>query len=217
MCVARPGSERAILAHMPASCHRPRIRIDKEFRALIPPLTPGERTQLEENIVAAGRAMDPLVLWGDVLLDGHNRFDICTKHRLPFTTTQVRLANRRDAKAWIVRRQFGRRNLTPFQRIELALKLAPLIAAQAKANQGRRTDIHHNRGASLTTDRELAKLAGISHNTVHKGRVLDRDQHRPHWAGEWHRQRAGCLGRSIRSERDFRVQWHRTDAKRRRR
>src|SRR5262245_14104073 len=123
---------------------RCRIRIDKEFRALIPPLTPGERTQLEENIVAAGRATDPLALWGDVLLDGHNRLDICTKHRLPFTTTQVRLANRTEAREWIVRRQFGRRNLTPFQRIELALKLAPLIAAQAKANQGRRTDIHHN-------------------------------------------------------------------------
>ena len=59
----------------------------------------------------------------------------CRKHRLPFTTTQVKLANRADAKAWIVRRQFGRRNLTPFQRIELALKLAPLIAAQAKANR----------------------------------------------------------------------------------
>ncbi len=108
-----------------------RIRIDKEFRALIPPLTSGERAQLEENIIAAGRPTDPLALWDEVLLDGHNRFDICTKRGLPFTTTQVRLSNRVEARAWIVRRQFGRRNLTPFQRIELALKLAPMIAAQA--------------------------------------------------------------------------------------
>jgi len=50
---------------MPTKIRRPRIRIDREFRALIPPLTPGERAQLEENIVAAGRATDPLALWGD--------------------------------------------------------------------------------------------------------------------------------------------------------
>jgi hypothetical protein len=40
---------------------RLRIRIDPEFHALIPALTPVERTQLEENIVTAARAMDPLV------------------------------------------------------------------------------------------------------------------------------------------------------------
>jgi hypothetical protein len=74
---------------MSTKIRRPRIRIDREFRALIPPLTPGERSQLEENIIAAGRATDPLALWGDVLLDGHNRLDICTKRGLPFTTTQV--------------------------------------------------------------------------------------------------------------------------------
>jgi N6-adenosine-specific RNA methylase IME4 len=160
---------------MPTRHYRRRIRIDKEFRALIPPLTPGERAQLEENIIAAGRAMDPLVLWGNILLDGHNRLDICMKHRLPFTTTQVKLASRADAKAWIVRRQFGRRNLTPYQRIELALKLEPLIAAQAKANQGRRTDLNQKLGERLNTDRELAKIARLSHMTVHKGRVLARE------------------------------------------
>lgn len=151
---------------------RNRIRLDRAFHALIPPLTPGERTQLEENIVAAGRATDPLVLWGDVLVDGHNRYDICRTHHLPFTTTPVRLANRAEAREWIVRRQFGRRNLTPFQRIELALQLAPLLSARAKANQGTRNDLLQNSARSLATNRELATLAGVSHDTVHKGRVL---------------------------------------------
>ena len=90
---------------MAVNRRRPRIRIDPEFRALIPPPTPGERSQLETNIIAAGRAMDPLALWGDVLLDGHNRLDICTRRGLPFTTTQVQLANRTDARAWIGRRR----------------------------------------------------------------------------------------------------------------
>lgn len=54
------------------------IKIDPEFKALIPPLDADERAQLEANIVADG-CRDPLVLWCDVLLDGHNRHEICTR------------------------------------------------------------------------------------------------------------------------------------------
>jgi hypothetical protein len=28
------------------------------------------------------------VLWGDILVDGHNRYVICTQHGLPFQTVQ---------------------------------------------------------------------------------------------------------------------------------
>src|SRR5436190_23682939 len=38
------------------------LRIDSEFRSLIPPLTSDERTQLEDNIFAEG-CRDPLVVW----------------------------------------------------------------------------------------------------------------------------------------------------------
>src|SRR5689334_20469111 len=62
-----------------------RIIIDDEIRALIPPLTTDERTQLMENLQAEG-CRDPLVVWKGhgVLLDGHNRRDICTELGIPF-------------------------------------------------------------------------------------------------------------------------------------
>ena len=48
------------------------IQIDPEFKALIPPLSADESAQLEANLVADG-CRDPLVVWGDTLIDGHNR------------------------------------------------------------------------------------------------------------------------------------------------
>lgn len=46
------------------------IQIDSEFQALIPPLQAEELAQLEANILADG-CRDPLVAWGNVLVDGH--------------------------------------------------------------------------------------------------------------------------------------------------
>jgi hypothetical protein len=91
------------------------ITIDPEFQALIPPPAPQELALLEANILAEGRARDPLALWGDVLLDGHNRLSICQRHNLPFTTFQVPVKGRAEAIAWIVTNQLGRRNLTAEQ------------------------------------------------------------------------------------------------------
>jgi phage N-6-adenine-methyltransferase len=93
------------------------MQIDKEFEALIPPLTAEEAKQLEANLVEAGGARDPLVCWRDgdrlVLLDGHNRHRICTRLDLPFELVEIELDDREAAEDWIDRNQLGRRNLSP--------------------------------------------------------------------------------------------------------
>ena len=61
--------------------------IDPEFKALIPPLVPEELAQLEANILADG-CRDPLVTWRGILIDGHNRFEICSRHGLEFQTVE---------------------------------------------------------------------------------------------------------------------------------
>ena len=62
------------------------IVIDAEFKSLIPPLSSEERSQLEENLLKEG-CRDPLVVWreNNILLDGHNRFEICTHHNIHFS------------------------------------------------------------------------------------------------------------------------------------
>jgi len=58
------------------------ITVNEELKAYIDPLTPDEHAALERSILAEG-CRDALVLWGDVLVDGHNRYGICQKHGLP--------------------------------------------------------------------------------------------------------------------------------------
>ena len=63
------------------------MRIDEEFAALIPPLTDEEYKGLEASILAEG-CRDALVCWGDVLVDGHNRYKICTAHGVSYDVVQ---------------------------------------------------------------------------------------------------------------------------------
>lgn len=91
-------------------------RVDPEFRSLIPPLTPEERQALEASILAEG-CRDPIVLWDGVIVDGHNRYAICTEHGIPFKTLPIIFPDKIDALIWIRRNQVSRRNLTDDQRV----------------------------------------------------------------------------------------------------
>lgn len=144
------------------------INIDPEFKSLIPPLTDEEYDGLRDSILADG-CRDALVLWDGVLIDGHNRYEICTKHNVPFDTIQMDFDNRDEVITWIIENQFGRRNLPMYERAKLALRLKPMIAERAKETQGMRTDICQNSDRCYTdTKRELAKAAGVSHDTIAK-------------------------------------------------
>ena len=93
------------------------LKIDPEFQSQIPPLTDDEFKQLEENILKEGKLISPLIIWGNTLVDGHNRYAILQKHpEIYFSTMPLRFENREEAVAWICRNQLGRRNFTPEQK-----------------------------------------------------------------------------------------------------
>jgi hypothetical protein len=95
------------------------ITIDPEFQSLIQPLAANELELLTEQIRTHG-CLEPLCVWKTngqrILLDGHNRYAICTKIQRAFNTVNVTLASREHAKLWILEHQTGRRNLTDDQR-----------------------------------------------------------------------------------------------------
>lgn len=111
------------------------IRIDPKFQQLIPPLSPQEFSQLEANIVADG-CRDPLVLWGNILIDGHNRYAICKKHGIAFKVIERSFADRADVRIWIRWNQLGRRNLSDDQR---AMQVAALVDELAEKGKRERT------------------------------------------------------------------------------
>lgn len=86
--------------------------IDPEFKRLLPELAPDEFARLEESILAEG-CRDALILWGQIILDGHNRYQICKTHGLAFRTEQRSFSSREEALRWICLNQMGRRNITP--------------------------------------------------------------------------------------------------------
>ena len=101
------------------------IRIIEEIKKEIPPLTDEELHLLEASIVKDG-IRDPLVIWNrddeNVLVDGHNRYNIAKRINCNFTTVAKEFASMIDAKIWIRKNQLGRRNLTDGWKAELALR-----------------------------------------------------------------------------------------------
>ena len=112
-------------------------QIDDEFKALIPPLSQEEHEQLEQNIIAKKKCYDPIIIWDGLIIDGHNRFEICIKHGIEFEYVQMPLATRDEAKLWILENQLGRRNLNDATRIMVAQKKALFLREKAKKKQSR--------------------------------------------------------------------------------
>ena len=143
-----------------------KITVDPEFKSNIPPLSDEEFAQLEKNILADG-CRDPLVLWGQLLVDGHNRYAICTKHGLPFNTVQKEFASRDEALDWTDANQLGRRNLTPDQR---SIIRGRRYNRTKKAQGGTGANQHKSRGAEVAplpnTAKALADQHGVSERTI---------------------------------------------------
>lgn len=111
------------------------IVVKEELKAYIDPLTPDEHDALERSILAEG-CRDALVLWGEVLVDGHNRYGICQKHGLPFQTIQnTRFQSMDDVHLWMIEQHLGRRSVSDFQRGVLALRKRDILAERHRADQ----------------------------------------------------------------------------------
>lgn len=145
--------------------------INPKFVALIPPLSANELTQLEANLIADG-CRDPLAVWRGQLLDGHHRLNFCDQHSLPFVTVEIKLADEAAAVIWIIRNQFGRRNITLAARCRLAKTLAEALKPLAKENQKARkgkqrgADKSANIGEVVDAREQAAKEAGVSHGSM---------------------------------------------------
>ncbi len=111
------------------------IIVNEELKAYIDPLTMDEYESLERSLLAEG-CRDALVLWGNVLVDGHNRYGICQKHGLPFQTVQnLRFQSMEDVHLWMIEQHLGRRSVSDFQRGVLALRKREILAERKKAQQ----------------------------------------------------------------------------------
>lgn len=114
----------------------PKLIVDDEFRLLIPPLSDDELRRLESSIRTDGfHAWEPIIVWNNVIVDGHNRYSICYKHGIQFTTKEMQFQSRDAAKLYIIDNQLRRRNLPPAAIGDLKLEEKEIVARQAKERQ----------------------------------------------------------------------------------
>lgn len=152
------------------------IVVNESLKAYIDPLTPDEHEALERSILAEG-CRDALVLWGNMLVDGHNRYGICQKHGLPFQTVQSTLfQSMGDVHLWMIDQHLGRRSVSDFQRGVLALRKREILAerrAQAAtvqedagaASASAAPDADSGK-AALKSREDIARAARLSSNQV---------------------------------------------------
>jgi|SRR5665647_491874 hypothetical protein len=91
--------------------------IDSEFKNLIPPMKPEEFQGLKENIVNNGYdILYPIVIWNNIIIDGHNRYSICKEFNIQFSVSEKNFNNRFEVMNWIINNQLNRRSMTNEQR-----------------------------------------------------------------------------------------------------
>ncbi len=148
------------------------ITINDELRSFIDPLTANEHAALERSLLAEG-CRDALVLWGEILIDGHNRYAICQQHKIPFKTVQnPNFSSIDDVMLWVIDNHLARRSVSDYQRGVLALRKKDIVSARVAQ---RASEPESNAAAEAAsapegppwnTREDVAKAARVSSNTI---------------------------------------------------
>ena len=112
------------------------LTVDKEFQELIPPLSDNDYQQLKDSLLREG-CRDPICVWNNTIVDGHNRYAICTENDIPYKTKNVEFASRDEAMLWMIDVQLSRRNMELADKIILAQQKKPLLEKIAKERQSK--------------------------------------------------------------------------------
>ena len=163
-----------------------KLKIDPNFKNLIRPLQRKEYLQLEANIMADG-CRDAIITWNGYIVDGHNRYEICTTHQIPFEIMEMEFECREAAIAWICSNQLGRRNITEETRkflIGMQYESEKIVATKRNAQginqhsnvsrQADRDGIQNDAMSRHQTAQKIAEEHHISNGSVQKYAVYTR-------------------------------------------
>lgn len=157
------------------------LKIDDDFKTLLPSLPDEVFKDLEKDILANGM-LSPIVTWNGYIVDGHNRYEICKRHGI--TDVEVRpiiRSSKAGAMEWIVSNQFSKRNLLLSEKIRLLDKVHKEYERQARERQlasqnndkGRAVwaNLPKQGDSGRVSDRMASKL-GISARTYQDARTV---------------------------------------------
>ena len=134
------------------------LNIDPEFKNLIRPLRREEYRQLELNLVVEGCRED-IIAWNDTIIDGHNRYEICNKMRIPYGVKELDFPSRDAAIAWICANQLGRRNISEETRKYL---IGKQYEAEKKVQRNRNGYNQYRPNPNITVGRGRQKMKRVA-------------------------------------------------------
>lgn len=149
------------------------LKINPKFEQIIPPLTPEEFAQLEENILLEGRIINPIITWDEVIVDGHNRYKIALKHtEIPFSTVSKEFSCEDEVIIWICNNQLGRRNITETHRDYLIGKRyeaeKSMHGGDRKSKKAKSSGQNDHLISFENTRKRIAKENGITETAVRR-------------------------------------------------
>lgn len=155
------------------------MQIKDEFKKLIPALSVEEFKQLEQNCLAEG-IREKIITWNGFIIDGHNRFEIATRWNLEYESESKRFKDENEVKEWMIHNQFGRRNLSNYQRSVLVLELESVFSKKAKENL-KASGKNFGKGSvnspkpieSIDTRKEISKIASVGEQLISRVKVLE--------------------------------------------
>lgn len=154
------------------------IKLNEEYRNLVPRLPKEDYKRLEKSIIKEG-VRDPLIVNKDgIILDGYTRYEIAEKHNKKLKVPIVReFPDKLEEKKYVLRANLERRHLNQWQRGLLGLKFKDIETERIeklKIEMGKQTGRGHKKVKEkfpepLGQARDFAaKEVGIS------GRQLDK-------------------------------------------
>lgn len=142
------------------------IEINPLFDDELRNLTNEEWQTLFEDVKQNG-CLDSIKLWRNQIVDGHNRYHICTELGLDFNIDVLEFEDQEQALDWIRRNQLGKRNLTKDE-FTLLLGRRYNASKKTKSEAGAIGGSNHQNEGCLTTAEKIAAEHGVSKATVER-------------------------------------------------
>lgn len=123
-----------------------KIKINPEYLDLVPRLSVKDRERLAESIKKDG-LFTPITVNDDgIILDGHTRYEICKEFKIKIRYHVKSFDNQDDEMRFVIMTNLARRQLSKFQKAELAWPLFELEKKRAKE----RADWRSNKSLCIT-------------------------------------------------------------------
>ena len=156
------------------------LKVNPEYKALIPELLNDEYEKLKESISKNGYWEEYPIIVNDnnEILDGHSRWKACQELGIQPTIKVKHFESKEEEMRFVIETNLNRRHLNAFQKAELALKLIEL----EKTKRGRKPKEEISTDSvKISTSSELPKVdtwqtvsdkLGVSIDTIRKAKAV---------------------------------------------